>query len=912
MQKLNEFAMLIGSPLVNEGFGSLLTDPTLWTAETENRINRMHPQYRATYLCPLLLADTPGAQQASDKIAAQFHVPPLRLKEGADARMWLRRQYRDMLYWNSELHTLLNEAGDKGEKRESCKAQLSEILRTKGLQAFADEFLSMRDPYKDDPSVAVLTEEQMKVLDPLAPGENMIIAAGPGAGKTYTLISLMEDLIYEKGLDPSEITVISFTNTAANELRQRFMAENPQLGFHIPHISTVDSLALSIVRKYAPDLLPEKMRSNAAWTSGEAGKHILQGDDMENRIWSQVIDIMVDEGTSGVERRGLLLNDLATSVNRVRVNDWDEEELFRTVNSNLVTEKEIRRGGELFAEIKKKEGLVDFVDIRNLALKAMDDPIILLAVQKTCKVTITDEYQDNNLLQKKIVKKMTPENGNRIAAGDDDQNVYNSLGARHGDIVRESREPDTVLKVIAFLRRYKNRRIPRAAETFIKNTSPDRIAKEYRLSPDVPEGEKPSLIMCERESTTNGTATPWDNEFRTHFSLIADRLEKAATEEERRNIAASTVILCRTNEQVGRARQMLTTLPEYAGLIKYMARKGSKKNTKGIINAHTPSMDFATAFLESFGNNGSEEEFNRLLLMAPGRNIPSPWEKRSDRLAPDWDRAPDEPCIDAYRRWIERQGIVDGPAVTFLESYEAAGQESLAAESVQTFMNGYPRMDDPELASLVYVLHENAVPSNGWPSFRDDILAHAAAQTEKVIPGIRIMTMHKSKGMEFDYVYAMGLGRSDDVATRNPFAPKEVLDDNNVSEAMLEFVALTRAKEEFYGTGSDRNGLFNSRMSSFYDTVDWKISRRLNEEKIHASNRKNCLVPPAARFEVDCDKYNTESLSINGTDVKKIAPPTEQIGSVTQEKPVDDKKSRQPTVAELTRRRPAKTSGKTY
>ena len=129
MKRFEEFALIAGSPHVDDGFARLLTDPSSFTEDVRETINGMPERYRATYLCPMLIED-PAALEASDKIAAHYGLPPLRLSPKADARMWLRGAFRDMLHWNAELRTLLNEAGPQGERRNECIGRLEEVLKT--------------------------------------------------------------------------------------------------------------------------------------------------------------------------------------------------------------------------------------------------------------------------------------------------------------------------------------------------------------------------------------------------------------------------------------------------------------------------------------------------------------------------------------------------------------------------------------------------------------------------------------------------------------------------------------------------------------------------------------------------------------------------------------------------------------
>ena len=923
MKRFEEFALIAGSPHVDDDFARLLTDPSSFTEDVRETINGMPERYRATYLCPMLIED-PAALEASDKIAAHYGLPPLRLSPKADARMWLRGAFRDMLHWNAELRTLLNEAGPQGERRNECIGRLEEVLKKKGLLVFATEFLNMRDAYKTDPPEPVLTDEQMKVLEPLSPGERMIIVAGPGAGKTFTLKALMENLIYEQGIDPSETTVLSFTRTAALELRGRFMAGNAQLGRHVPRISTVDSLALSIVRTYAPDLLPKKLKPRSAWIDNEAGSCILQGDDMADPIWEKVVDRLVEEGITDADRRNLVLSDLKSSVNEARQKNWSPKAVFKIVNIRHVNEQELKRGAEIFAEIKARMDVVDFTDIRNLALKAMENPDTLKKVQKACRVMVMDEYQDSSTLQDLLVERMTPPDGIRIFAGDDKQTLYVDMGAEINKMREEAAKPNTRTVMIEEVKRFDNSNIAAAAQKYSENALPDSIDTKFRLPKSVKEGPKPQLIMCERNTSTSDGESVWDNEFRTHFSIIAERLEKAGSEEERMKIASSTALLCRTNEQVARAKKMLLTLPEYSDLAKYLARP--QKKSRNVLKVRTPETETAASLLTSLGDTGSEADFRNLIEAVSrftGEPVPNPWQDTDGRLAPTWDRDADESCIDAYSRWVQRQGMENGAAIVFMDAYSQAQEKGAAADALKDFLTAYPSLGNDSFHDLLSMLSENAVPADGWSSFRDDSIATGRVAANSTGEGFRIITMHASKGREWDYVHTMGLGKADDLAAKLTPAncPPEIFEENNEAESMVEYVACTRAKKEVYMTGSDTRGLFNDRTAYYEDTVERKCAVPFKEPDEKQKNKKGQkqpkmpIIPESARVTIESDIYNTSGIIIKDTDRRRIAP-TGAISSPmakAEEQSLEQdagKRPKQPKAEDLLGHRPVK-KGKT-
>ena len=130
------------------------------------------------------------------------------------------------------------------------------------------------------------------------------------------------------------------------------------------------------------------------------------------------------------------------------------------------------------------------------------------------------------------------------------------------------------------------------------------------------------------------------------------------------------------------------------------------------------------------------------------------------------------------------------------------------------------------------------------------------------------MTMHASKGREWDYVHTMGLGKADDLAAKLTPAncPPEIFEENNEAESMVEYVACTRAKKEVYMTGSDTRGLFNDRTAYYEDTVDRKCAVPFKEPDDKQKNKKGqkqpkmSIIPEYARVTIESDIYNTAGI----------------------------------------------------
>lgn len=232
-----------------------------------------------------------------------------------------------------------------------------------------------------------------------------MVLAGPGSGKTYTITRRIEYLIKTCNVRPEEILVITFTRAAAKQMKERFsdimQAEGRRVTF-----GTFHGIYYGIL-KWAYRLQADCVLSE------EEKIQILQ-------------DILIKESADRAEDKEWI-RDLLTEISRVKNNGED----VKTYVSSCCPKKEFQTIYDAYEEKRGKLGKLDFDDmlVETKRLFTMRQDILKLWQEKYTYILV-DEFQDINPIQYEILKLLALPQNNLFVVGDDDQSVYGFRGAR--------------------------------------------------------------------------------------------------------------------------------------------------------------------------------------------------------------------------------------------------------------------------------------------------------------------------------------------------------------------------------------------------------------------------------------------------------------------------------------------------
>lgn len=249
----------------------------------------------------------------------------------------------------------------------------------------------------------------------------VLIIAGPGTGKTFTLVQRALYMIQECGVKPEHIMVATFTEKAAKELVTRITNElatrNIAVNINDMYIGTFHSLCLRIIKE------------NLEYTHLKKNYRILDTFDQNYMVFQNI------KRFKSIENIDMILPDSSWKMSKeicVYVNNLQEElvESETLINDNNPSIKVLGNVLKIYMGIMKENNLVDFASIQTEAYSLMkDNPEILKKLQKQLRYIMIDEYQDTNYIQEQIVFLLGGEKKNICVVGDDDQGLYRFRGA---------------------------------------------------------------------------------------------------------------------------------------------------------------------------------------------------------------------------------------------------------------------------------------------------------------------------------------------------------------------------------------------------------------------------------------------------------------------------------------------------
>ena len=250
----------------------------------------------------------------------------------------------------------------------------------------------------------------------------VLIMAGPGTGKTFTLVQRAIFLIQEQGVQPEQILMATFTDKAAKELVTRITNELAErdivVNINEMYIGTFHSICLRIIKE------------NLAYTRLKKNYRTLDQFDQTYTVFQNFhkfrsipnIDEVLSNG--GTWRRAGEISDF---VNNLVEELIDQAELKTDTNPRVSALGSVL---EVYREILSENNLMDFAAIQTEAYWLLkNNPSILAEIQNKIKYIMVDEYQDTNYIQEQIVFLLGDVHKNICVVGDDDQGLYRFRGA---------------------------------------------------------------------------------------------------------------------------------------------------------------------------------------------------------------------------------------------------------------------------------------------------------------------------------------------------------------------------------------------------------------------------------------------------------------------------------------------------
>jgi DNA helicase-2/ATP-dependent DNA helicase PcrA len=599
----------------------------------------------------------------------------------------------------------------------------------------------------------------------------LLIVAGAGSGKTRVLTHRIAHLIDRELAEPSQILAITFTNRAANEMKERVQA---LVGGHLAARMWVMTFHSACGRM---------LRADAAMLGYRSTFTIYDGADQVRLVKSCIEELELDP-------KRFAPRAVHAAISRAKDRLLTAEAYSERIGSFF--EQTVANVYALYQRRLYEANAMDFDDMLMKTVMLLESvPESRTKWQNAFRYVMVDEYQDTNHAQFRLVSILAERHGNIAVVGDEDQSIYGFRGADIRNISEFERDfPDA--RVITLEQNYRSTQTILDAANAVIARNDGR--KPKRLWSDLGAGTPVHVVEAEDEHA----------EARFVASQIAHAIEQGAS-------AADVAVFYRMNAQSRVLEDLLTRQA-----IAYRVIGGPRFYERAEIKD-------AIAYLQVIQNPADEVSLRRIVNQ-PRRGIGS---TSLERLA-GWGRAQGLTLWEAVER-VE-DSPVGGAAVARLAAFRALIQDlQVAADGAAVAPllervladTGYVEMLEAErsieaqgrlenLQELVGVAQEfeaRGEEESGLDQFLQEIslFSDQDALEASDRSHVTLMTLHNAKGLEFPVVFMIGL-------EEGLFPHQRSLEERNEDEERrLCYVGMTRARQRLVLTHARGRTIFGAR-----------------------------------------------------------------------------------------------------
>jgi DNA helicase-2/ATP-dependent DNA helicase PcrA len=620
-----------------------------------------------------------------------------------------------------------------------------------------------------------LNEEQREAV--LTTEGPLLVLAGAGTGKTRVLITRIAHILLQQKARGHDILAVTFTNKAAREMKKRIDEFDPKMPA-MPWLGTFHSIGARILRRHA-ELVDLKSDFTILDTDDQIRliKQLLDAENIDEKRWpAKQFAGMMDSW----KNRGLLPKDVSPADSGSYANG---------------------RGAKLYADYQARLKVINAADFGDLLLECIrlfrEYPDVLADYHRRFKYMLVDEYQDSNVAQylwlRLLAQGKPASEANVCVVGDDDQSIYGWRGAEVDNILRFEKDFPGA-KVIKLERNYRSTgNILRAASTVIAFNE-GRLGKTLH-NDSVANGELLSVTSL------------WDSE--EEARTVGDEIENYQRAGEALN---SMAILVRASHQMRAFEERFITLG-----LNYRVIGGPRFYERKEIRD-------AIAYLRVVSNPSDGLSFERI-VNTPKRGLGD----STVQVLYNTARAANVSLLAATRMLLETEELKPKQRTTLRELVGQFDHWSSQLGSMPHYQlaeqildeSGYTAMwqadkspDSPGRLENLKELVRSMEEFETLGGFLEHISLVMDRDTAEAEDAVSIMTLHSSKGLEFDTVFLPGW-------EEGLFPSQRTMDESGRAgleeERRLAYVGITRARKRArLSVAQNRriNGLWQSAIPS--------------------------------------------------------------------------------------------------
>ena len=565
-----------------------------------------------------------------------------------------------------------------------------------------------------------------------------MVLAGPGSGKTFVITHRIKYLIEGPGINPAHILVVTFSRAAAKEMKDRFekLYSKSPVTFGTFH-SVFFNLLKTAYGFSSEQIASDELRYTLI-------KELIKRNSIENE------DINTLAGN--------LLNEIAlVKQDNISIKNY----YSNSISSDTFKKIYIDYESELEAR-----GKLDFEDMLSLTYELLSERSdILKAVQNRYRYILVDEFQDINFLQYNIIKLMAGAVQNITVVGDDDQSIYRFRGARPEIMLGFERDFRNVKKVFLDINFRSSTQIVNASTKLISFNS-KRFPKNFKAKNG--DGAPVSLIE-------------FKNPFLEVNSIIKDIKDYIKSGQDINSIA----VLYRTNlsprlliERLMRNNIPFTIRDAIPNLFDHWVAKDIISYIKLAINMGDKS-DLLRI------SNKPNRYISRDSLSSSRANIETLFDYYDDKSYMI------KRIVELREHLRTIKNLKPATAIRYIRN--VVGYDEYIEEYCD--MNG---VESDDCYSILGDLENSAAEYNDFndwfvhmDEYKDELI-EARKKSNENDKGVRLMTFHSSKGLEFDIVYIIDVNEGS-----VPYKKAKGVDEIEEERRMF-YVAMTRARKKLF------------------------------------------------------------------------------------------------------------------
>ena len=609
--------------------------------------------------------------------------------------------------------------------------------------------------------------QQEAVLETEGP---LLVFAGAGSGKTRVLTYRIAYLVQEKGVHPRNIFAVTFTNKAADEMRERvenLLGESAKGAW----VSTFHSACARILRQHIEFL-------------GFKRNFVIYDDqDQERHLKTIMKDLNLDFKMFPPKA-------IQSSIEHLKNEGMTPDQY--SPNPYNIFQKRLALVYQRYQEDLKRNNAVDFGDLLTfVAILFRRFPEILRSYQDLCRYVMVDEFQDTNLIQYQLIRQMVEGHHNICVVGDDDQSIYRWRGAEIGNILNFGKDfPEA--KIITLEQNYRStQNILQAANHVVRK---NRYRKEKKLWTENPEGEPLFFYVAEDEA----------DEARFVVQKIMDHASNGKSVRPYHDIS----VFYRINAQSRAIEDELVKrkIPyTVVGGMKFYERKEIKDVLAYLKLIDNPSDGLSLRRIINVPPRGiGEKTIEKIEAFSKEKRLPL-YEGLKQAVEEDWLPHAAKARMKEFVQWIETfrkdAEILTLSQLTLALLAQTEYLQRLKEEGTDEALSKIENID--ELINVMMGL-EQGEEKVSLESFLDKVsLVTDVDLYEDKENRVSLMTLHCAKGLEFPVVFIVGI----EEGLLPHYRRGEEIEDME-EERRLFYVGMTRAKEKLFFSRAEERSTF--------------------------------------------------------------------------------------------------------